>query len=210
MLTSNVAEAAAFVRTQRDLPAPDLELIFAPVLFDEEGLVPPSAHGFTIGVIALQPRSTGFVKLRSADPFDAPAIDPRYLSDLEGEDLRTMVAGVELARKIASMPALARYAGEELRPGADPIEESMRAKAHTLYHPVGTCRMGMDPLAVVDPELRVRGLQCLRVVDASVMPRIPRGHTHLPTLMIAERAAELIRAASRERVSSPARPAPAS
>jgi choline dehydrogenase len=193
MLTSNVAEAAAFVRTRPGLSAPDVELVFAPVLYDNEGLEPPRAHGFTIGVIALQPQSSGTIRLRSADPLDAPAIDPRYLSDAGGEDLKTLLAGIELARRIVSMPAFAGLAGEEIEPGARPVEELLRAKAHTLYHPVGTCRMGTDPLAVVDPELRVNGVEGLRVVDASVMPRIPCGHTHLPTLMIAERAVELLR-----------------
>jgi choline dehydrogenase-like flavoprotein len=194
MLTSNVAEAAAFVRSRPDLAGPDLELIFAPVLFDNEGLEPPQAHGFTIGALVLQPESSGVVRLHSADPLDAPLIDPRYLSDPGGEDLKTLLSGIELARRIASMPAFAGFAGAELAPADRPVEEEVRAKAHTLYHPVGTCRMGTDPLAVVDSELRVRGIEGLRVVDASVMPRIPRGHTHLPTLMIAERAAEILRA----------------
>jgi choline dehydrogenase len=193
MLTSNVAEAAAFVRSQPDVPAPDLELVFAPVLFDKEGLEPPQAHGFTVGAVVLQPSSSGVVRLRSTDPVAAPEIDPGYLSDPAGDDLRVLVQGVELARRIVSMPALAPFTGEELEPGATPVEESVRARSQTLYHPVGTCRMGTDPLAVVDQELRVHGLDGLPVVDASVMPRIPRGHTHLPTLMIAERAAELIR-----------------
>jgi choline dehydrogenase len=195
MLTSNVAEAAAFVRTRPDASAPDLELIFAPVLFEDQGLVPPSAHGFTVGVVLLQPRSSGVIRLRSADPLAAAAIEPRYLS--YPEDLQTLVSGVELARLIVSMPAFAEIAGKELQPGDEPVEDAIRNHAQTLYHPVGTCRMGTDALAVVDPQLRVRGLEGLRVVDASVIPRVPRGHTHLPTLMIAERAAELMRVAPR-------------
>jgi choline dehydrogenase len=187
MLTSNVAEAAAFVRSRPELPGPDLELLFTPVLFEGEGLEPPRAHGFTIGVILLQPRSSGCVRLRSADPFDPPRIEPRYLSS--PEDLATLVAGVELARRVAAMPALAPFAGAELEPGDTPVEDAIRETATTLYHPVGTCRMG----TVVDTELRVRGLEGLRVVDASVIPRIPRGHTHLPTLMVAERAAAFLR-----------------
>jgi choline dehydrogenase len=197
MLTSNVAEAAAFVRTRPDAAAPDLELLFAPVLFQDEGLVPPRAHGFTVGVVLLQPRSSGVIRLRSADPLAAPAIEPHYLS--YPEDLQTLVYGVELARRIVSMPAFEGIAGAELEPGDEPVEDAIRARAHTLYHPVGTCRMGTDALAVVDPELRVRGLEGLRVVDASVIPRVPRGHTHLPTLMIAERAAELLTGSPRGR-----------
>ena len=193
MLTSNVAEAAAFVRSRPDLAAPDLELLFAPVLFEEEGLVPPRGHGFTIGSILLQPRSSGTIRLRSSDPFDAPAIDPRYLAD--PEDLQVVVRGIELARQIATMPAFDGIVGEELEPGDAPLEEWIRSRAHTLYHPVGTCRLG----DVVDAELRVRGLEGLRVVDASVIPHVPRGHTHLPTLMVAERAAAFLRGSAGRR-----------
>jgi choline dehydrogenase len=202
MLTSNVAEAAAFVRTRPDLSAPDLELIFAPVLFVDEGLVPPPEHGITVGAIVLQPRSVGWVGLRSADPDVAPLIQPNYLSDPDGEDLRVLIHGVRLARRILATRALTAYVRDELLPGneAQSDEElaaQARARAHTLYHPVGTCRMGTDDDAVVDPELRVRGIDQLRVVDASVMPSLPRGHTNWPTVMIAEKAADLIRGASR-------------
>jgi choline dehydrogenase len=202
MLTSSVAEAAAFVRTRPGLAAPDLELVFAPVLFENEGLTQPSAHGFTIGAVALQPYARGTVTLRSSDPFEPPAIDPRYLSD--PRDRETLHAGVELARKIASMPALAPFAGDELAPGTEPVDASIRALAQTLYHPVGTCAIG----SVVDRELRVLGVDGLRVVDASVIPHIPRGHTHLPTLMIAERAAEMISSARGTSDSRPAVAAP--
>jgi choline dehydrogenase len=202
-LSSNVAEAAAFVRSRPGLDAPDLELLFAPVLFEEEGLAPPRGHGFTVAAILLQPRSSGTVSLRSADPFEAPAIDPRYLS--EPDDLRTIADGIELARRIVAAEPLAAVAGPELEPGDAPLEEFVRSRAHTLYHPVGTCRMGRDGRAVVDPQLRVHGVEGLRVVDASVMPHVPRGHTHMPTLAIAERAAELIRERDVEPVAQPAR-----
>ena len=191
MLTSNVAEAAAFVRSRPDLPAPDLELLFAPVLFEDGGLTPPRGHGFTIGAVLLQPRSSGVVRLRSADPFDAPLIEPRYLS--HPEDVQTLVRGVELARELASMPAFEGIVGEEL--DADlPLEQAIRERAQTLYHPVGTCRFG----DVVDDELRVLGIEGLRVIDASVIPHVPRGHTHLPTLMVAERAASFLRGGARD------------
>jgi choline dehydrogenase-like flavoprotein len=198
MLTSNVAEALAFVRTRPELAAPDLELVFAPVLFVDEGLVPPPEHGVTIGAVVLQPRSVGRVTLRSSDPLDAPLIQPRYLSDPTGEDLRVLLHGIRLARRILAAGALAPQVRAELLPGPDVQDDEgliaqTRARAHTLYHPVGTCRMGTDDDAVVDPELRVRGLEGLRVVDASVMPRIPRGHTNWPTVMIAEKAADLLR-----------------
>jgi choline dehydrogenase len=199
MLTSNVAEACAFVRTRPDLPAPDLELIFAPVPFVAHGLEKPSDHGLTIGALALQPKSRGRVTLRSLDPFDPPAIEPRYLSDADGEDLRVLVAGVRLARRIFAAAPFARWAGEPLLPPAEvrtdeELAAFVRERAETLYHPVGTCRMGDDAGAVVDAALRVRGVEALRVVDASVMPVIVRGHTTAPTVMIAERGADLLRA----------------
>jgi choline dehydrogenase len=196
MLTSNIAEACAFVRTGADRPAPDLELIFAPVPFMRHGLVPPPCHGITIGAVCLQPRSAGFVGLRSSTA--TPEIQPGYLSDPGDEDLGVLVEGVKLARRIFRAPGLARYAGEAIEPGPevhtdDELARFIRDHAETLYHPVGTCRMGRDAGAVVDPDLRVHGIQALRVVDASVMPTINRGHTAAPTIMIAERAADLIR-----------------
>ncbi len=202
MLTSNVGEATAFVRTRPDLPGPDLELIFAPVPFANHGLEPPTRHGFTIGCILLQPRSVGTVRLRSASPLEPPEIEPGYLTDPGGEDLGVLRHGVKLARRIFAARAFAELAGEELEPGpaatsdAD-IDAGIRRLAETLYHPVGTCRMGVDELAVVDPELRVHGIEGLRVVDASVMPTIIHGHTMAPTYFIAEKAAELIRAGVR-------------
>ena len=193
LLTSNVGEAAVFLRSRGELEAPDLELIFGPVLYLEEGLVPPPSHGFSIASVALQPRSRGNVRLRSADPLDPPDIDPAYLSD--SEDARVMVEGTKLVKQLARASALEPWFEKERAPGeavesdAD-IEAWVRANAHTIYHPVGTCAMG----EVVDSELRVKGVEALRVADASVMPQLNRGHTHAPTTMIAERGAELIRA----------------
>ena len=198
-LTSNVAEAAAFVRTRPGLAAPDLELIFLPVLFEDEGLKQPTEDGLTLGVVLLQPRSSGTVQLRSADPLEPPAIDPRYLSDPDGEDVRTLLAGLRLARRVLEREPLARFVDSEILPGAqagtdEALVAHIRALSQTLYHPAATCRMGSDELAVVDPLLRVRGLEGLRVADASVIPRLPSGHTNWPTVMIAERAAELVAA----------------
>lgn len=199
-LTSNVAEAAAFVRIDPHVPGPELELIFAPVLFEEEGTVPPSRDGVTVAAVLLQPRSVGRVGLASADPLAPPEIDPCFLTDPEGHDERLLLQGVRLARRILATEPLARHVTEELLPGSehqddDALRAHLRAKTQTLYHPVGTCRMGVDDDAVVTPELRLRGLDGLRVVDASVMPALPRGHTNWPTVMVAERAAELIGAA---------------
>ena len=196
-LTSNVAEAVAFVKTDPALEAPDLELLFAPVLFEGEGLQKPSAHGFTVASIPLQPRSAGEVRLRSADPLAAPVIDPRYLTDESGGDARVLLHGIRLARRIVATEPLARFVEDELLPGAEAQDDEalsahLRQRSQTLYHPVGTCRLGVDDGAVVDSELRVRGIECLRVIDASVIPRLPRGHTSWPTVMVAERGADLV------------------
>lgn len=202
-LTSNVGEAVGFIRSAPELAAPDLELIFAPVPFVNHGLAAPTEHGVTIGIILLQPESHGRISLTDADPAAPPCIEPAYLS--AESDLRRMVAGVRFAEQLYGTEAMGRHVGAALPPwpelsvGGDDagtgaaIAATVRALAETLYHPVGTCRMGADEAAVTDPELRVRGVAGLRVVDASVMPRITRGHTNAPTVMIAERAADLIR-----------------
>ncbi len=197
MLTSNVGEAMAFVRSRPELTAPDLQLIAAPVEYIDHGLAPPPGQGMTIGVVLLCPQSVGQIVLASADPHTPAIIEPNYLS--EAADMVPLVEGVKVARHIASQPALSPYVDGELWPGEArqsdvEIEDFIREQAFTLYHPVGTCRMGTDDDAVVDPDLRVRGVAGLRVVDASVMPVIPRGNTNAPTIMVAERAADLIRA----------------
>ena len=188
VVTRDPEEAAAFVRTDQALQAPDLELIFAPVLYEEGGAVPPSAHGVTVAAVLLQPRSSGTVTLRSADPADPPIIDPGYLS--QPADLPRIRRGLHQARDLLATAALRPYAGAPMSPWPGPVDDReldrfVRYHAETLYHPVGTCRMGRDPLAVVDAELRVHGLTGLRVVDASVIPTIPRGHPHASTTMIA-------------------------
>ncbi len=195
LLTSNVGEAHAFVRTRDGLAGPDLELIFAPVPYIDHGLTPPTGPGYTIGAVLLQPRSRGAVTLRSADPTEPPAIDPAYLT--YEEDVATLVAGVRLAQRVFTREAFSGWVTGPMVPDRElehdeHIVDYIRARAQTLYHPVGTCRMGNDPASVVDAELRVRGVDGLRVVDASVMPTITRGHTLAPTVMIAERSADLI------------------
>lgn len=200
-LTSNVAEAVAFVRSTPELDAPDLELIFAPVPFIHHGLTPPTEHGLTIGVVLLQPASSGRITLAGPDPAEGPRIDPGYLGD--AADLRRIVAGVRRAESLFAGRALAPYTRGPmgLYPGVvgdEELTEALRGSLETLYHPTGTCRMGRDEGSVTDPRLRVRGVEGLRVVDASVMPNIPRGHTHAPTVALAEKAAELIREDARK------------
>lgn len=194
--TTNVGEAVAFVRTNEDEPAPDIELIFAPGPFVNHGLDQPTGHGLTVAAVLLQPESRGRVTLNGG----APVVDPGYLS--APRDLERLVAGLRLAKKVLATDAMRPYAGGPYPPYWNPrsdeeIAQWVRERGETLYHPVGTCRMGVDQAAVVDPELRVRGVDRLRVADASIMPTLNRGHTHAPAVMIGEKAADLIAGGTR-------------
>ena len=195
MLSSNVAEAGLFVRTRAGERVPDVQFHVAPVLFQDHGLTPVTEHGFSLGPTLVRPRSRGELTLASSDPFAHPRIDPNYLAD--PADAESLVAGVRIAREIVEQSALDPFRGEEIRPGASltsdaDIETYVRQTCETLYHPVGTCRMGADSESVVDLHLRVRGVEGLRVVDASIMPTIPNGNTNAAALMIGEKAADLI------------------
>jgi choline dehydrogenase-like flavoprotein len=200
MLTSNVGEAYGFVRSRPELPWPDLELVWAPAPFYDEGIGEPYGEGIATGPVLLKPLSTGTVTLRSADPSAKPIIDPRYLTDPDGVDRAAMMQGLRITAKIAGARALADVVGRVVRPlhattlDDETLERALETCSHTLYHPVGTCRMGRDDASVVDPHLRVRGVAGLRVADASVMPTIIRGHTHAPAVVIGEKAADLIAA----------------
>ena len=194
-LTSSLAEAFAFVRTRPGLPAADIQFHFAPAYFVNHGRTTYDGHAVTIGPVLVSPQSRGRLWIESADP-TAP---PRFITNMldHPDDVESMVAGVELAREIAARAPLAGLLGDELLPGPEAtdresLEDDLRERVETLYHPVGTCRMGSDPEAVVDPELRVRGVESLRVADASVMPSIPGGNTNAPAIMIGEKAADLI------------------
>ena len=195
-LTSTIAEAFAFVRSRPGLAQPDIQFHFGPAFFVNHGFDEyDGGDAMTVGPVLVAPRSRGWLRLRSADPTEKPRILTNSLA--EPEDAAAMVAGVRLAREIASQEALASVAGKELLPGADAdsdedLEEDVRRRMELLYHPVGTCRMGSGEDAVVDPQLRVRGVEGLRVVDASIMPTIVSGNTNAPVIAIAEKGADLI------------------
>lgn len=193
MLTSNVGEAVAFGRSDPSLDVPDLEFIFAPVPFIDHGQVDPPGHGLTIGTILLQPESRGTVRIAGPDASTAPIIDAGYLT--APADLPRLVEGVRQCQALFATAALKPHVSGPMEPGPDEtdLEAFVRAQSETLYHPAGTCRMGSDEQSVVDPQLKVRGVDGLRVVDTSILPGVIRGHTHAPTIMVAEKAADLIR-----------------
>jgi len=193
--TSNLAEAGGFARVGADAPAPDIQFHVAPVHIVQEGMRDPEAHGLWASPCLLTEQSRGTVRLLSKDPTAKPVIHNAFYT--QGEDMERMMAGLRLLLEICGQPAMAPYAHTPFNTPAGEDEESLRKHVarttFAIYHPVGTCRMGEDAAAVVDPELRVNGLEGLRVVDASVMPVVPRGNTNAPTIAVAERAADLIR-----------------
>ncbi|MDI3509943.1 MAG: hypothetical protein PWQ61_708 [Betaproteobacteria bacterium] len=196
MLTTNFAEAGGFIRSAADEPIPDLQLHFVVGKLVDHGRKTVFGHGYSCHVCLLRPRSRGSLRLASADPQVAPLIDPAFLQD--PDDVRRLVQGFKLTRELLSQPALARHGGRESAASAEArsdaqIEQFIRHHADTIYHPVGTCRMGPDEGAVVDARLRVHGVSGLRVVDASIMPSVVGGNTNAPSMMIAEKAADMIR-----------------
>ena len=199
MLTTNFAEAGGFIKTHPDEPVPDLQLHFVIGKLVDHGRKTVFGHGYSCHVCLLRPLSRGSVQLAGNDPAAAPLIDPNFLA--ERDDVDRMVKGFKAMRRILSQKALAGYGGRELPASAgaqtdEQIEQFIRGHADTIYHPVGSCRMGNGREDVVDAQLRVHGVAGLRVVDASIMPRIVGGNTNAPTIMIAERAADMIKAAA--------------
>lgn len=192
-LTSNVAEAGAFLRLDPASPVPDMEVLLGVNFFVDHGFGNPDGHGFTLAAILQHPQSRGDITLASPDPLAAPRIRAGYLT--AASDLDRLCEGLERTLAIAGQAALEPFRGEQIlpAPGGDLVAH-IRYQAQTLYHPVGSCRMGQDAEAVVSPRLGVRGVENLWVADASVMPLIPTAHPHAPTVMIGERAAELIAA----------------
>lgn len=203
MLTTNFAEAGGFIKTSPEEAVPDLQFHFVIGKLVDHGRKPTFGHGYSCHVCLMRPKSRGRLTLANADPMAAPLIDPNFLAD--AEDMRRMVQGFKQMRTVLSQPALAGYRGQELATTAnattdEQIEAVIRSYGDTIYHPVGTCRMGSlqgpqaNPLNVVDSELRVHGMLSLRVVDASIMPRIVAGNTNAPVIMVAEKAADMIKA----------------
>ncbi|MEO9524823.1 GMC family oxidoreductase [Marinobacter alexandrii] len=196
-LAKSITEAGGFIRSSDSVDRPDVQLHMLPLLFDDSGrdLKLMSNSGYSVHVCVLRPKSTGTVTITSANPFAAPEIDYNFFAD--PDDCKVMVDGIRQARRILAAKAFEDYGGVEIHPGQDSqsdeqIIEKVKEKVGLVYHPVGTCKMGIDEMAVVDSQLRVHGLEGLRVVDASIMPKLISGNTNAPTIAIAEKAADMI------------------
>lgn len=195
--TSNIAEAGGFVKSSPEQAVPDVQFHFSPCFLDNHGLNlwQTVRHGYSLHACNLRPKSRGRLMLRDSDPATPPVIQANYLDN--EEDIAVMVKGIKLSREILKQPAFDHYRGKEVFPGKEvqtdeELEAFIRRKAESIYHPVGTCKMGQDEMAVVDPRLKVRGVSGLRVVDASIMPTLIGGNTNAPTIMIAEKAADMV------------------
>jgi choline dehydrogenase len=194
-LGSSIAEAVAHVRLQQAVPAPDFQILFGPAYYSDHGFRTFPGHAFSTGPVLNRPTSEGEVRLRSGDPYDAPAICNNWLSD--PAEMRAMIEGVRLAREFAESGPLSKAMGRDIDPGPGvrtdaQLEAWLRAQVQHSYHPACTCRIGDPDDGVLDPELRVRGVEGLRVADCSVMPRVTSGNTNAPAIMIGERAADLV------------------
>jgi choline dehydrogenase len=201
-LASNVFESTAFIRSNEGADRPDIQIAFQPARRNPHAFPLPVGHGFAFSVVNLYPRSRGEVRLASLDPLVAPRVNPNILAD--PKDCAPLLRGLHLARQLCAAPAFAHYNATEVRPGRAARSDAelkayLREATVTVHHPVGSCRMGIDAMAVVDPALRVRGIDALRVVDASVFPSIVGGNTNAPIVMVAEKAVDLITGRTRSR-----------
>jgi choline dehydrogenase len=195
-MAMGASQVGVFAKTRPGLETPDIQYHFQPLSADKPGIEMHPFSGITASVCQLRPESKGRIEITSSDPMVPPAIHPNYLSALK--DQQTAVAAMRVTRKLVGAPAMAPFIVEEFTPGADyqsdsELLDSARNISQTIYHPVGTCKMGTDPMAVVDDRLRVRGIASLRIADASIMPAIVSGNTNAPAIMIGEKAAEMIR-----------------
>jgi choline dehydrogenase-like flavoprotein len=202
MLGNNIVESGGFIKTQPDLDRPDIQHIFVPTHQGKPGQLLAWGHGFRITTVLVRPKSKGRISLASGDVADPPIIDFRFFSDPGGEDMKAMIRGIKDARRILTAPAFDHYRGAAVWPAEHvqsdaELEDFVREFSSTVFHPVGTCKMGRDELAVVDDRLRMRGVEGLRVVDASIMPNVTTGNTNAPTIAIAEKGADMIKADSR-------------
>ena len=194
-LSSNVFECNAFVRTQPELDRPDIQVVFQAARRNKNTFPFPLGHGFAVSIVGLYPKSRGHIRLASADPLAYPIIDANLLSD--PADVGPLLRGLRLARRIVASRPFARYEGVEVQPGAsvqteEGLVDYIRRGASTVHHPCSSCRMGPDPNAVVDAQLRVHGVEGLRIADASVFPRIVGGNTNAPVVMIAEKCVDMM------------------
>jgi len=196
MLASNAAESGGFARLSPESTRPEIQLHFLPTMLRDHGRKLTPGYGMTLHCCQLRPKSRGYIGLKSSDPFADPLIQPNYLS--HDDDIAELLAGLKLGRRIMNTPLMKEAAGgTEVDPGPNTtsdaqLVEYIRNNAETIYHPVGTCKMGNDDQAVVDDRLRVHGIANLRVADASIMPRVIGGNTNAPSMVIGEKAARMI------------------
>jgi choline dehydrogenase-like flavoprotein len=198
-LANSMLEAGAFLKSSDELTRPDIQLHMVPLLYDDNGrdIKLMSGHGYSCHICVLRPESRGSIQLKSNNYLDDPIVDFNFLSDEHGKDRKVMIDGMRQVRKIMAAPAFDEYRIDEMHPGFEnESDESILVKAKErlglVYHPVGTCKMGHDELAVVDSALKVHGIEALRVIDASVMPTLTSGNTNAPTIAIAEKVADMI------------------
>ena len=202
MLGNNIVESGGFMRTGPELDRPDIQHIFVPTHQGKPGQLLAWGHGYRITCVLLRPRSRGTITLAGSKVSDPPVIDFRFFSDPGGADMKTLIRGIKDARRILMASAFDRYRGAAVWPAEDvqtdaQLEDFVREFSSTVFHPVGTCRMGKDELAVVDERLRLHGVRGLRVVDASIMPHVTTRNINAPVIAIAEKAADMIRADAR-------------